>query len=145
MLLNSKTDVIKWIINNQLGRRNLTPEMRKYLIGKKYEMEKKPHGGDRKSSYQNDNLKNCSRTCKKIAKEFKTSQATVVRAEKFAKAVDKLAEVAGKEVKHRILTGEIKASQRDLEEIVGVIVTHYLLALLISTLALTQALQRRAV
>ena len=28
---------IAWICKNQLGRRNLTPEQRKYLIGKQYE------------------------------------------------------------------------------------------------------------
>ena len=32
--------VIAWICRNQLGRRNLTPEQRKYLIGKQYEAEK---------------------------------------------------------------------------------------------------------
>ena len=32
--------VIAWICKNQLGRRNLTPAQRKYLIGKQYEAEK---------------------------------------------------------------------------------------------------------
>ena len=31
--------VIAWICRNQLGRRNLTPEQKKYLIGKQYEAE----------------------------------------------------------------------------------------------------------
>lgn len=37
---------IAWICRNQLGRRNLTPENRRYLIGKQYEAEKASHGGD---------------------------------------------------------------------------------------------------
>ena len=39
--------VIAWICKNQLGRRNLTPEQKKYLIGKQYEAEKSSHGASR--------------------------------------------------------------------------------------------------
>ncbi len=39
----------QWIIANQLGRRNLTPEAVSYLWGKQDEAEKVNHGGDRKS------------------------------------------------------------------------------------------------
>ena len=46
---SDRYEVIAWICKNQLGRRNLTPAQRKYLIGKQYEAEKARHGGDRKS------------------------------------------------------------------------------------------------
>ena len=36
----SRDEAIVWICNNQLGRRNITEETRKYLIGKQYEAEK---------------------------------------------------------------------------------------------------------
>ena len=42
-------EALAWICKNQLGRRNLTPEQKKYLIGKQYEAEKLGRGGDRKS------------------------------------------------------------------------------------------------
>ena len=45
----SREEVLAWICKNQLGRRNLTPEQKKYLIGKQYEAEKCANGGDRKS------------------------------------------------------------------------------------------------
>ena len=32
--------VLAWICKNQLGRRNLTPSQKKYLVGKQYEAEK---------------------------------------------------------------------------------------------------------
>jgi hypothetical protein len=44
------------IINNQLGRRNLTAEQKKYLIGLRFNSEKAAHGGDRKSTPQNGYL-----------------------------------------------------------------------------------------
>ena len=37
--LNSTTP-ISWICKNQLGRRNLTPQQKKYLIGQRYDAEK---------------------------------------------------------------------------------------------------------
>ena len=49
--------VIAWICKNQLGRRNLTSQQFKYLMGQQYKAEKIAYGGDRKnnapkSSYQ---------------------------------------------------------------------------------------------
>ncbi|AIG99218.1 hypothetical protein AFULGI_00025030 [Archaeoglobus fulgidus DSM 8774] len=81
--------------------------MRKYLIGKKYELEKKDRLQNLKQfspKSQNATSDNLD-TARKIATEFNVDRATVFRAEKFAKAVDKLAEVAGEEVKERILPG----------------------------------------
>ena len=40
MEFECKEEVIAWICANQLGRRNLTEETRKYLIGIQYESEK---------------------------------------------------------------------------------------------------------
>lgn len=39
-----------WICKNQLGRRNLTPEQRIYLIGKQYSAMKESRGGERSNS-----------------------------------------------------------------------------------------------
>ncbi|MCD8150517.1 MAG: hypothetical protein LUE92_13370 [Clostridiales bacterium] len=67
---SDRNEVVAWICRNQLGRRNLTPQQKKYLIGKQYRMEKTSHGGDRKStdaksSCQNDNLISQKKTCEK--------------------------------------------------------------------------------
>jgi hypothetical protein len=43
-----------WIICNQLSRRNISPEQRKYLIGIQYKLQKKERGGDHKSKDQNE-------------------------------------------------------------------------------------------
>ena len=40
MNFDSREDVIQWICANQLGRRNISEEARKFLIGKQYETEK---------------------------------------------------------------------------------------------------------
>lgn len=46
----NRYEALSWICKNQLGRRNLTPQQKKYLIGQRYEAEKMAHGGDRKST-----------------------------------------------------------------------------------------------
>jgi len=38
---DNRVEVINWIINNQLNRRSMTNEQRNYLIGKRYQEEKK--------------------------------------------------------------------------------------------------------
>ena len=58
---SDRYEAIAWICRNQLGRRNLTPQQFKYLMGQQYGAEKASHGGDRKSdqqksSGQNDHL-----------------------------------------------------------------------------------------
>ena len=42
----SREEVLAWICKNQLGRRNLTPEQKKFLIGKQYSMEHRKPGGN---------------------------------------------------------------------------------------------------
>jgi hypothetical protein len=77
-----------WIICNQLGRRNITPERRKYLIGKQYELEKQEHGGQiPKGMGQNEPSLS---TAAKIAEQHHVSPSSVKRAAKFAETADKL-------------------------------------------------------
>lgn len=40
MSFESRDEAVVWICSNQLGRRNITEETRKYLIGIQYETEK---------------------------------------------------------------------------------------------------------
>ena len=108
--------VIAWICKNQLGRRNLTSQQFKYLMGQQYKAEKTAYGGDRKSdtaksSYQNDNLISKEKTCERIANENGVSSASVIRAEHFAMGVD-AAEEAAPGIKQEILTGSIKPTEK---------------------------------
>jgi len=90
--LPDRQAAINWIINNQLGRRNLHPDQASYLRGKRYNGEKRQDGGhgDQKSGYQNDNP---IKTHERLAEEFKVSPATITRDGQYAAAVDSLASV----------------------------------------------------
>lgn len=117
----NRYEAIIWICKNQLGRRNLTPEQKKYLIGKQYDAEKAIHGGDRKSSSaksssQNGNLIENPKTCKRIAVENGVSKNTVIRAEEFAKGVD-AAEEAVPGTRQKVLSGEVKPTAADIASV----------------------------
>ena len=89
----SREEVLAWICKNQLGRRNLIPEQKYYLMGKQYEAEKAAHGGDRKSSDAKSsslkaNLIDNSKTCDRIAEENGVSKDTVIRSSKYMKGVE---------------------------------------------------------
>ena len=115
--LNSTTP-ISWICKNQLGRRNLTPQQKKYLIGQRYDAEKKTHGGDRKSnlpesSGQNDHLIAAQKTRERIASETGTSESYVKRADQYAKGVDAAEEVLPG-IKNDLLLGKFKPRETDV-------------------------------
>lgn len=122
----SRYEAIIWICKNQLGRRNLTPEQKKYLIGKQYEAEKMKLGGDHGNNRssngtfspnpQNGDLGNRRTTCKKIAAENGISKNTVLRAEQFSKGVD-AAEEAVPGTRQKVLSGEVKPTASEIASV----------------------------
>lgn len=42
----NREEAVAWICRNQLGRRNFTPEQKKFLIGKQYSVEHRKPGGN---------------------------------------------------------------------------------------------------
>ena len=118
--------VIAWICKNQLGRRNLTPEQKKYLIGKQYEAEKATHGakdgfrGNQHTSLvkcQDGTLPNQADTADRIAKENGIGRRSVFRAEAFSKAVD-IADEVDPGIRYDLLSGKIKANDKEIRELI---------------------------
>ena len=89
--LPDRQAALNWIINNQLGRRNLHPDQASYLRGKRYNAEKQAQGGtganQHVQSSQNDNS---AKTHERLAEEYKVSPATITRDGNYAAAVDTL-------------------------------------------------------
>lgn len=117
VIFDNRFEALSWICKNQLGRRNLTPQQKKYLIGQRYEAEKMAHGGDRKSTtakstVQNEQLKpkNAAVTRQRIAEDTGSSESYVMRAGWYAQGVD-AAEEALPGIKQEILTGAIKPAE----------------------------------
>ena len=120
MEFDNRDDVIEWIYQNQLSRRNLTDEKRTYLIGKQYEHRKNRVGGVGSNQYkkvegaQSEPLAPNAKTYDIIARENNVSRETVKRAEQYAKSVDNIAKTLGNETKEKILSGELKTNKQDI-------------------------------
>lgn len=117
--LANKYEALAWICKNQLGRRNLSPERKKFLLGKEYESTKLAVGAPLGSKHgirkcgQNDHIFTESRTCQRIASEHGVGEKTVRRAEKYSQGID-AAEEAVPGAQEKILTGRIKATDAQI-------------------------------
>lgn len=106
-----------WIVSNQLGRRNLDPKQKAYLVGKRYEAEKRNVADNLNKpdlpKRHNDAL---GKTSEQIASEIGKSPRQVERDAKFTAAVDTLVSNLGPDVKQELLTNN-KASKSRVVEI----------------------------
>lgn len=118
--------VLAWICKSQLGRRNLTPKQRQYLLGKQYGAEKIQNGGLRNTNRnqagqfttgsQNGNLWSATKTCERIAKENNVGKNTVLRAHDFATAVD-IADEVSPGFREDVLSGSLKPTAEEVRSI----------------------------
>ena len=115
---NNRYEALSWICKNQLGRRNLTPEQKKYLVGQRYAAEKhltfdlgNQYTLSRESGVgQNDPPQNTHGTRTRIAQETGTSESYVKRADQYAKGVDAAEEVLPG-IKNDLLSGKYKPKE----------------------------------
>ena len=113
----NRGEALVWMINNQLGRRNLTPLQSSYLRGLRYNQEKakttNPDGRNQHGEvdYQNDKQ---PPTHARLAKKMGVSEATVSRDGKLAKAIESLVENAGPDIRQDILTCRAGLTRNDI-------------------------------
>lgn len=128
MSFECREEVIAWICANQLGRRNITEETRKFLIGMQYESEKivnrfKNAKGINQYSNPDEDLfpqesprTKAHRTAVRIAQENHISQGTVQKYAEYTRALEEV----GKKVPAlvpKILSGRYKISHKNLVEL----------------------------
>lgn len=115
---------IAWICANQLGRRNITEETRKYLIGMQYESEKvvtrirnklgkNQHSRPFDDEDEDDPEDTVGRhwTARRIAEENNVSPATVQKYANFTRAVEMIGDKEPKLVP-KILSGQYKIAHK---------------------------------
>ena len=123
MEFNSREEVIIWIIQTQVSRRNLSPIQLSYYRGLHYRAEKaiiKNKSGKNQYyevNYQNDSKpqNNCS-TAELLAESYKVSPMTIYRDAKSSEAIDAVGE-ASPEAKRKILSGESNINKKELENL----------------------------
>ena len=132
MSFENRAAAVAWICANQLGRRNITEETRKYLIGMQYEAEKYVNGQKRKEYLGQSPATNGEPTqfiigkdelppsrhltALKIANDNHISTASVQKYAQFTRAIDTIGKAEPK-LKAKILTGRYKVSHNNLLEL----------------------------
>ena len=117
----SEDEALIWICSHQLGRRNITEAQRQYLIGQRYDAEKKLHGGDRRSidqisTVQIGPLKNAHVTRQKIAEETNTNESYVKNCDRFRRGLDE-ADAILPGIRQEVLSGKINPTKSAIYEI----------------------------
>jgi hypothetical protein len=104
-----------WMVENQMGRRNLTPDQMSYYRGLRYLSLKKKKGGydNVKSKGQND-----FSTSEFLAAQFKVSESTVKRDAKFAEGLNVIG-FSNPKLKLDILTGKAMVKKVDVQALTG--------------------------
>ena len=128
----NREEALAWICKNQLGRRNLTPEQKKFLIGKQYSVEHRKPGGNGNNQYtattqeavqeelcQIDTIPPTSAEAsirKQIAERNNVSESYVARSEKFMCGVE-IMEQMMPGTKEKILSGQFKVRDADMHRL----------------------------
>jgi hypothetical protein len=106
-----------WMLANQLGRRNLTPEQMRYYRGERYNLLKRQGRRTDLTSHHSDGKS--QNTAQFLAAQHGVGSATIERDGAYAAAVETLAVVLGPEVRQAILTGPLKTTRQDLRVLAG--------------------------
>ena len=122
----NREEAVAWICRNQLGRRNLSPEQKRYLLGKQYEAEKKVAKIFRGNQYtlakksggaHDDNHHSGKKTCDRIAEENGVSRASVLRASHYTRGID-IADNLFPGIKQKVFSGEVKFTNEEMSKLV---------------------------
>lgn len=108
-------DVKDWMINNQLGKRNVTDTVKSYLRGQQYLLEKRKVGGTGANQHKKQ-LGQFVPTAQRLANHHKVSDKTIKRDAKYAESINKIVG-DDKELKWRILNKEIEVTKGMIVEV----------------------------
>ena len=92
----NKHEAIDWMINNQLGKRNLSENDKKDLRGMRYNSEKGKQGGDRRSEeFSKGNSCPLKNSSEQLADQLNVSPRTIKNDGAFSDAVDTIVKNTG--------------------------------------------------
>ncbi|MGM9601552.1 MAG: hypothetical protein ACI3W5_08215 [Faecousia sp.] len=114
-----REDAIAWICANQLGRRNVTEETRKFLIGMQYENEKvaakfrNARGTNQYSGVSEKDIASGRYTSKRIAEQQHISHGTVQKYAEYTRALEAIGK-KDPDLVPKILSGRYKISHNNI-------------------------------
>lgn len=111
-------EVKGFMIDNQLGRRNLSMEQASYLRGMKYLNLRQNRGKYERSDHKDqngpyDNSPQKKTTAQQLAEEFSVGQTTIKRDAEFAQGLEKLTP----ELKSEVLAGRLNIGKSTIQQL----------------------------
>lgn len=133
--LLSREDAVSWICLTQLGRRNLSEEAYRYLIGKRYDAEKiinqrKNAGGFNQFNAaptaglemimpeEKRRMKEQYRTSVRLGNEYRLDHATIESYGRFSRSLDEV-ERKAPGLRRDVLSGAIRISKTRIDQMAG--------------------------
>jgi hypothetical protein len=106
LFFGNRDNAKEWIIKNQLGRRNLSPDDYKLLVGMLYNQRKKTksEAGSKGGSSKDQNDTCLESTAEVVAAETGVSPATVKRAGKLAAKVEEIQQAEPELPRQEVIT-----------------------------------------
>lgn len=111
-IFESLEKVKEFMIDLQLGRRNITPEEESYLRGLKYNSQKTNRGSVLQLQGENEKPINVA---EQLAEQFNVSVRTIKNDGKFAEGMGKLS----KELQEQVLSGSKELSKKQIQALAG--------------------------
>ena len=116
---DTRDEVLIWIINTQVSRRNLSPTYMSYFRGLHYSVDKRIiRNKSGKNQYtevfpQNEGKPKERSTAGRLSDHYKVSIATIERDAKAADAIDAIGRISP-DAKARILSGDVRLNKNQL-------------------------------
>jgi len=101
----------RWILTNQLSRRNISALAASYFRGSRYLLDKGVHGGDHSNGEATSHVETLEISTR-LADEYHVSRATIFRDATFASSVNAIAETCGRQAKEIILARDSVVTRR---------------------------------
>jgi hypothetical protein len=111
-VFESIEDVKEYMIDLQIGRRNLTPEEESYYRGLKYNSQKGNRGIALQTAQKGEGIQAVN-VAENLAKTFNVSSRTIKNDGKFAEGMTKLS----KELRNDVLQGVSKLSKKSIQDL----------------------------
>ena len=103
-----------WVLANQLGRRNNTPEQTSYYLGKQYQLQKQMGFKGNQHTRADGNGYQKQTAAQGLAAQHKVAEKTIRNHDAYAKAIDTLSDTIDPAIGPAVLAREITLTQQDV-------------------------------
>ena len=121
LLFESRDHALSWICTHQIGRRNVSEENRKYILGKLYEVQKRvnvrnPFGNNQYSHGKPPAYDTKYGLATDLGEKYHVSHSTIEKYARYSRAIDRLAEVSPSMLP-KIMSGEVHIAMDNMVDI----------------------------